>query len=587
MIFFGVLGNLIPLFVIVAIVMLVRRARSGDAGPGDAGVSLRRLLEYGFLAVVLGLAATGVGGLLEAVVETVREGADGVDPPSWSFTSLLVGGVALLFFVRNLRRRFAETPGEQGALGWVLYLGLVEMASLVAWAFAADQVLEWVVDNRELGHGDLPNLVVWGAVWVVHVRLGDRVVDGQPVRTPLVPFAVSLAALAALAGSVGWIVALTLMEAYEAIAGYTPWGGFREGVQDVLPTLLLSGALWWWYWLRQAAHDRGSLLHHAYTLFVGVLGGFGTLVGVTIGLVVLFVNWGFAIGDEPADEYFSNLPPMLAVAAVAALAWRHHRRLLPPAEGRPRNDVDRAADHLAAWVGVGALLAGVTVVLFVLFHHLTPAPVGAEREATMVVIVGLPLLAIGGLVWRRFWQSIQERAGDPAEVGSVVRRAYLYVIFGVSGVSALATSLFLVFSVIDGAFNQSLDRQAVWDLHAPLAIAVTAGVAAGYHRRVMRADRAVLATVPPASAPAPSTAPAPAPERRGPSRVVVVAADPAPLAAAVEMATGATVEMVRRGDPPPVAFDLDMARMEVAESDADALMVVVGPDGSMLAFPID
>jgi hypothetical protein len=45
--------------------------------------------------------------------------------------------------------------------------------------------------------------------------------------------------------------------------------------------------------------------------------------------------------------------------------------------------------------------------------------------------------------------------------------------------------------------------------------------------------------------------------------------------------------MVRRGDPPPVAFDLDMARMEVAESDADALMVVVGPDGSMLAFPID
>ena len=238
-------------------------------------------------------------------------------------------------------------------------------------------------------------------------------------------------------------------------------------------------------------------------------------------------------------------------------------------------------------MGVGALLAGVTVVLFVLFHHLTPAPVGAERETTMVIIVGLPLLVVGGLVWRRFWQAIQERADDPAEVGSVVRRAYLYVIFGVSGVSALATSLFLVFAVVDGAFNQTLDREAVWDLHAPLAIAVTAGVAAGYHRRVMRADKAVLATVPPASAPAPSRAPAPAPERRGPSRVVVVAADPAPLAAAVEMATGATVEMVRRGDPPPVAFDLDMARMEVAESDADVLMVVVGPDGSMLAFPID
>ena len=67
----------------------------------------------------------------------------------------------------------------------------------------------------------------------------------------------------------------------------------------------------------------------------------------------------------------------------------------------------------------------------------------------------------------------------------------------------------------------------------------------------------------------------------------MVAADPAPLAAAVEMATGAKVEVIRRSDPPPVAFDLDMARMEIAESDAATLMVVVGPDGNMLLIPVD
>ncbi|MEE1565363.1 MAG: hypothetical protein V1249_10310, partial [Acidimicrobiales bacterium] len=63
--------------------------------------------------------------------------------------------------------------------------------------------------------------------------------------------------------------------------------------------------------------------------------------------------------------------------------------------------------------------------------------------------------------------------------------------------------------------------------------------------------------------------------------------DPAPLAAAVEMATGAEVEVIRRSDAPPVEFDLDVARMEIAESDAATLMVVVGPGGDMLLVPVD
>ena len=76
-------------------------------------------------------------------------------------------------------------------------------------------------------------------------------------------------------------------------------------------------------------------------------------------------------------------------------------------------------------------------------------------------------------------------------------------------------------------------------------------------------------------------------EQWGPGRVIVVAADPAPLAAAVEMATGAEVEVIRRSDAPPVEFDLDAARMEIAESDAATLMVVVGPGGDMLLVPVD
>ena len=583
MAFFGILTSLLPFVVIGGIVMLVRRSRSGTPGSGDASVSFRRLLEYGFLAIVLGLAAGGLDGLLSAAVEAVVDGPDDVDAPSWAITSLLVGGTALWFLVRNVRRRFAETPDEQGALGWVLYQGIVELVTLIGFATAANDLLDGIIGAGDVDPQNLVHLAVWGAVWVVHVRLGDRIVDGEPVRSTLVPFAVSINALGALVASVGSVIALAFMAVYEGITGYSSWGGTVDGIRDVASVLIVSAVLWWWYWLRQAVHDRGSMLHHAYTLFVGVLGGLGALVGVAFGFLSRLINWGFAIGEDPAVEYFEFLPAAAAVAVVATIVWRYHRELLPPAEGRPRNDVDRAADHMAAFVGICALLAGVFVVLFVAFHHLTPVPSGAERETTMVVVVGLPLLVVGALVWRRFWQAVQIHADDPEEVGSAVRRAYLYVIFGISGIAVLVTLLFLVFQVIDGILNTSFDREGIWDLHAPLAIAITAGLAAAYHRRVMRSDQKVLAAV----VPEPAAVSPRAAEQRGPGRVIVVAADPAPLAAAVEMATGAEVEVIRRSDAPPVEFDLDVARMEIAESDAATLMVVVGPGGDMLLVPVD
>ena len=583
MAFFGILTSLFPFVVIGGIVMLVRRSRSGTPGSGDASVSFRRLLEYGFLAIVLGLAAGGLDGLLSAAVEAVVDGPDDVDAPSWAITSLLVGGTALWFLVRNVRRRFAETPDEQGALGWVLYQGIVELVTLIGFATAVNDLLDGIIGAGDVEPQNLVHLAVWGAVWVVHVRLGDRIVDGEPVRSTLVPFAVSINALGALVASVGSVIALAFMAVYEGITGYSSWGGTVDGIRDVASVLIVSAVLWWWYWLRQAVHDRGSMLHHAYTLFVGVLGGLGALVGVAFGFLSRLINWGFAIGEDPAVEYFEFLPAAAAVAVVATIVWRYHRELLPPAEGRPRNDVDRAADHMAAFVGICALLAGVFVVLFVAFHHLTPVPSGAERETTMVVVVGLPLLVVGALVWRRFWQAVQIHAADAEEVGSAVRRAYLYVIFGISGIAVLVTLLFLVFQVIDGILNTSFDREGIWDLHAPLAIAITAGLAAAYHRRVMRSDQKVLAAV----VPEPAAVSPRAAEQRGPGRVIVVAADPAPLAAAVEMATGAEVEVIRRSDAPPVEFDLDVARMEIAESDAATLMVVVGPGGDMLLVPVD
>ncbi len=600
MILFAILGNLIPIAVIVGIIVLVRRGRNG--GSDDAGQSVRRLFVFGFLAVLLLLFVTGVDDLLGRIFDDPPdpdtfpddhpdEAFDDSDGnASWALARIIVGGAALFALVRSVRARFARSGDDRASLAWMGYQGFFELVALGMTAFHATDLLHGVIGTHDFDGVSVPRLALWGGLWWLHVRLGDHAVAGRQVRHPLVAMA------GAASGLIGGIVASIglattgTVAAYEALTGTDDWNPTTGDARNATAQLVVFGALWWWYWLRQVRPAPENQLRHGYSLIVGVLGGLGGLLAVAIGTLAICINRVFEIGDadaEPAGVYFHRLSIMMVLAVAAWAVWRHHAATIPPREGRARIEVDRAADYLASWVGLGAIAVGVTTVSYVLLHLVSPAPAGAEREATMLVIVSFPFLAVGVPVWRHYWGALRPLADDPAEVGSVSRRIYVYVVFGVSALVALVDLLVLVTMVFDAIFDSTFGRRTMWDMHVPIALVVTAGVVAWYHGRVLQADRRLLASVEAAPAIAPAVPVAvPVGDTSGPARITVVAADPAPLVVALGAATSATIEVVRRTDAALAAVDLDALVAEVAASTAGTLMVLVQPDGAILTVPI-
>jgi hypothetical protein len=79
---------------------------------------------------------------------------------------------------------------------------------------------------------------------------------------------------------------------------------------------------------------------------------------------------------------------------------------------------------------------------------------------------------------------------DPAaEVGSVSRRTYLFLLFGVGGVAALISLLAAVYGLLSDALDGTFGAGTIADIAPALAIVITTGAIAWYHWVVFTEDR--------------------------------------------------------------------------------------------------
>jgi len=530
-ILFSLISSFLPLALIVGVVVAVQRGRTGDR---DVGSSVQRVLIYGFLAVVVMLVATGVDDLASRIIEKL----EGEDPsaPAWAAARVLVGGGALLLLIRMMRRRFATQPGEQSTLAWMFYQGVMELTALGVVTYASVSILQAIIGDGSFSIGYLVTLAVWGYTWNYHVRLGDRTISDQPVRSSFTLLGGSMIGLVGSVVAFGALAVNFAVWGYEAATGEAMWEADFDVVRDILPFLLVFGVIWFWYWVRQVVPAGESNARHAFTLIVGVLGGLGTMVGIAAGMIAMVLHWVFVDEQMSAAQYFHAWSAMVAVAAVACLVWRYHRSLLPSSEGRARSEVNRAYDYLALWVGLAAMVVGIGMLFFSLLQLVTPLPVGEERVLTDFVIAAFTGLLVGGLVWRNFWPSVQAFAKGAAEVKSTVRRVFLYSVFGIAALVALVGLLVLVTMLFEAVFDEGLGRQALWDTHPPLSLVLTAGVVAGYHLMVLRSDKEVVAVLEPVDSPSSE------PEESAPVY------DLDAVAAAVTQASAGKLMLVERAD---------------------------------------
>ncbi|MDE0290738.1 MAG: DUF5671 domain-containing protein [bacterium] len=548
----SVILQLLVAGVAVAVLITFLSRRSGR----DTGRALRRLFRYGILLVLTVLVGTGVTGLISLADPEVTAG------PGYSafmLACVIVGGPGLLLVLRWVRRALERSGGADR--GWEIYLVVAELASLVT---AATGTYIWGESLTEGMFRITPAavMVVWGFIWLLHHTLAGRRGRGGHLR-----YGVLLGSAAGLVtGSVFAVLFVqgVLGRLYDIVAGTTVIADSAEPIPSSLVGLVIWGAVWLRYWWSIGRREETTVLWRAYVLIVGVVGGLlATLTGVWQ-LAYRILDWIVGDSTDPAALHFEELPLAVALTAVGGVVWGYHRVVLRSAAPEERGEVDRVHRYTVTGVGLIATVGGLGAVIAACIQALLPADL-LYRSDRSGLVAAVTVLLVGAPLWWRYWAAVQEwRVADPeAELRSPTRRIYLICVFGVGGILALGSLFFLAYRILESFLAGEAGTATVFAIRWPLALALTVGVAAAYHRAVRRADLVDTPEEPP---------------RTAVGSVVLVGSGGRTVAEAVEKQTGAKVRVWDRTDT-GVGFSTE-AVLEVIESaEHERLLIVARPDG--------
>ena len=565
MIIFGLLFSLLSIAVpIVLVVWAARHFGNRGGGQRNDARSVRRFFQYLLLFGLLIVAAVGLSELLELPFQQATLAGDNSSAVARALTFTVFGIPMFLLLAAWSRRHLQRDPDEAQSVGWAFYLTVAPLTALIVAMFALHDVVAPVLTGSTFDGPAVARFVVWGAVWLVHWTVANRMLDigrrqGQLVVGSLIGLGTSVAGLVSLLGAS--VAALVVSGASTLVVGP------QHPIGQAAATVVVGVPVWIVYWLRTWSKADRTALWFGYVLPVGVGGSLVlAVVGASIAVYQLLV---WLLGDPSstqAAQHFEGTPMAGACVVVGALSWWYHRQVLAGA-APGRTEVTRVYEYLMAGIALLAAAVGVTLVIVALVESLIP--VAAVELGTSVVnslLSGVTLLLVGGPLWWVFWSRIGRvvRTDGPEELGSPTRRTYLFVLFGLGGVAAVIAVLAAAFVAIQAALQGNFDAQVARDLRIPVAILLAAGAISGYHWAVYRDDRSRL----------------PTPEPRFGARYVLLVGAPDPaVRGAVEHRTGAQVDLWVRADGLAGPWVVDDVVAAVQGSPAPAVTLVAGPAG--------
>lgn len=547
-----------------------RRVLSRDAARVSDGASIRRFFTYVLLFSLLMLWSTGLSALLGRVADVGRPGELYGDSLAQSTAYVLVGLPLYAVVAAWTRARMQADPEESRSRGWTLYVTAASFVSLVATVVAIQGTITWALGAPGADGPQFGEMVVWGAVWLAH-RWVERRLSGKQVLTR--------------AGFLGAVFGLGVTSAGAVmvlgqLAGNLLSVPVAEGSDG--PSLLQTGAAtvvsglvaWVVSWVLPSARLQRGTLWHVYVLIFGVAGGLLTaVVGASVSLdrVVLWLLRGTSAGSSSAD--LQGLPVALAAVVVGGLVWLYHRTVLRLSEEHGRTEVRRAYDYLLAGVGLAAAAVGLMLLVVAGIEALLAASVPPTEEADPLetIVAAGTLLLVGAPVWWVFWRRVSTAVeADPVEERrSRIRRAYVFLLFGIAALATVVALLTGVVTVLQDVFASLLGPQTLEAVRYPIGVIVTAGLVAGYHWSVLRADRAVLGE-----------------GQHGPRYVLLVGPADPDVAQALHRRTGGSVSLLTRTDTSATSWSVDDLAKTLAAIPETAGVVVLADETGLHAIPV-
>lgn len=532
----GIISPVIALAVFVGIlalfISLVRRRGTGAGGVDTH--SVRRFFQYLLLAILFVVVTIGLADLIALALGAGASYGDPSDNLARALAFVIVGtplAVALSWWTLRFHRSDV-TEGESPV--FVVYMTLMLFISLVTAAAGLQDVVGAAVGYSKLDPDSVGLFIAWGALWVLHWLAAKRLLTADRNLPQLI--------LGSLVGLVMGTYGLTttLGTSIKLLSDSGTYMNPSSALGQGLSLLLVGVLVWVWYWARNTIGQPRQIVWHAYVLLAGVAGGFIlALVGAS---QILWSVLVWLLGDRggiPANQHFEHATTQFAAVVVGLLIWWYHQTVLGESAGG-RNEVKRVYEYLIAGVALAASATGVGTVLVGFIEALTPGiDLGMTTKNT--VLAAVTLLIVGAPVWWVYWRRIRVAvAADPiGEVPSITRRIYLVALFGIAGIAAVVALLTIGYMFFQGMVAGTLGAATIHTMRYGLGVMVASAAVSAYHGAIFAQDRKVAL-----------------PERVvGPASVVLVGAADVGLAKAVNLATGARVEVWERLDTASPAWD--------------------------------
>jgi hypothetical protein len=478
----------------------------------------KRVYFYLVYFIALGMFAAGVSILLGVCFDIITKFAlVQIGAPSFArqtlslgLAMLVIGGVLWFLFWRAIRRNVSGDTNEIGSAIRKLFLNIIVAASALVGLFAAVGFLKWLLAGALLDHfpsGELARLIVTGVIWYCHWRVNEKEGQPSPAAKTLRRWYIYLLS--------GWgLVSLSvnLVGLVDTAVLHLPvWGeaiisgGFwSSSAQGSISWILLGGAAWGFHWFRMARGDADSTLRQVYLYLLAISGGaIAGLVALTVSLSGVF-RFAFGSLTTPIGTYFQFLGWAVSLMLVAAAIWVYHQRVTQEeaAQAQKRLPARRVHSYLMSFLGLGALIAGLIILLGILLE----LPIHNTGVTTTVVTAGwwrdqlsicLALVVVATPIWLYYWNRVLQMAatGGVTERRARSRRIFLYIVLG-AAVVALAASLIniiyqLLNGVLQGTFGVEVIRHSKWSLQ----ILIVAIPVLMYHWQIMRQDQRLGAEV--------------------------------------------------------------------------------------------
>ena len=491
----GFFLSAIPLFIMIGIVVFALRKLSHRTQPVDSTEQpVRLFFQYALAFGLFIIFTVGIAGLLSRILDTANIVNADQSSLASNLAFVVVGGPLLAGIMIWLRKSISQNPSDGHGPVPTLFATLAATISLLVFMTSAIAALHNLINADQFAGVSAAKAIVWGSAWLIVLKISNSVIPKNDFRiqyfvgSAITALASLIALIQVLSGVFSALLLQKMFLVNQPLLLVSPVNPLEIG----LGTLAISGALWFYYWIRNANTIKSDTLWLGYVLIAGV--GGSLILAITSLSVSLYQVLVWFFGEpynQKIAEHFAGIPLSLAVASAGLIFWWYHKSLLPT--NSERNDIQRTYEYLMAAISLIASAIGISIVIVALIEASTSQAILAGSSAINTLLGAATVIAVAGPIWWHFWNRIQKvaKSSPESEHGSPIRRIYLFLLFGVGGVVAIISLITIVYQIFNSLLGSGLGANTLNEMRSAIGILASTGIVAAYHWEIYRHEKDV------------------------------------------------------------------------------------------------